>query len=252
MFVNPKKICQRADRIIAVSESTKNDIANLYRINPDKIKMIHSGIADRFKMIDRNDAKLIQTKEKYDLPYKFILYLGTIEPRKNIVGIVRAYNQLQEQAARPGQAEILNYKLVIAGSPGWLSSQIFAEIENSPVEEKIKVVNFVDDEDKKYVFNLAALFVYPSFFEGFGFPPLEAMACGIPVVASNNSSLPEIVASGGILIDPDKPDEMSQAMSEILIKSDLREALIQKGKAQASKFSWKKSAEEFLKMVNRM
>ena len=252
MFINPKRICQQADRIIAVSESTKNDIVKTYGIDETRIRIIYSGISEKFCVLDRNNYGLIRTKEKYGLPYKFILYLGTIEPRKNIVGIVRAYGELQKWAEKNKQEEILKYKLIIAGSRGWLSEKIFREISKSESKENIGVLNFVEEEDKEFVLNLAALFVYPSFFEGFGFPPLESMACGVPVVASNNSSLPEVVGNGGILIDPGKPDEIFQAMREILNNGELKGNLVSKGLAQSKKFSWKKAAEEFLKMINRM
>jgi len=250
MFINPKKICQKADKIIAVSESTRNDISKVYGINEAKIKMIHSGIADKFCVLDRNNEGLIRTKERYGLPYKFILYLGTIEPRKNIVGIVRAYNDLQKWAEKNKKEEILKYKLIIAGSRGWLSEKIFREISKSESKESIGVLNFIEEEDKEFILNLASLFVYPSLFEGFGFPPLEAMACGVPVIASNNSSLPEIVGNGGCLIDPDKPDEIFQAMKEILTDISFRDSLVAKGLSQAKKFNWSSSAENFLKMVS--
>ncbi len=252
MFINTKKICQRADKIIAVSESSARDIASLLQIDKNKIQTSYSGVSEKFQVLDRNNSDLVKIKEKYDLPYKFILYLGTIEPRKNITGIVRAFNLLQAEAEKSGNTEIQKYKLVVAGSKGWLSEKIFAEINASKYRKDIKVINFVEDADKEFVLNLAALFVYPSFFEGFGFPPLEAMACGVPVITSNNSSLPEIVGSGGIMIDSDKPDEIYQAMKEILTKSELRDNLIAKGLAQAQKFTWTKTAEDFLKLINKM
>lgn len=250
LFINPKKMCREADKIIAVSQSSAQDIGSIFGIAKDKIQIIHSGIAEKFRILDRNDSKLIAVKEKYKLPYKFILYLGTIEPRKNIGGIIRAYNQLRQEAINSKNDEILKYKLVIAGSSGWLSQKIFTEIEKSEFKENILTINFVEDADKEYVFNLASLFVYPSFFEGFGFPPLEAMACGVPVIISNNSSLPEVAGAGAIMIDPDKPEEICQAMLEILTNSELRDNLIQKGLAQPKQFNWKKTAEEFLKMIN--
>lgn len=252
MFINPKKICRRADKIIAVSESTKNDIAKIYGIDGAKIKVVYSGIAEKFCVLDRNNEGLIRIKEKYGLPYRFMLYLGTIEPRKNIVGIVRAYGELQKWAEENKQEDLLKYKLIIAGSRGWLSGKIFKEISKSKHKENIGVVNFIEEEDKEFILNLSSLFVYPSLFEGFGFPPLEAMACGVPVVASNNSSLPEVVGNGGVLVDPDKPDEIFHAMKEVLLEAGLRGNLVAKGLVQAGKFSWKKSAEEFLKMINRM
>ena len=251
-FINPRKICQHSNRIIAISQSTKNDIVNLYKINPDKITVSYNGLAEKFHIVDRNDANLIRVKEKYNLPYKFILYLGTIEPRKNISAVVQAYVQLQKKTISSDQNEIAKYKLVIAGADGWLSEKIFAEIAASDCKNDIVVINFVSEEDKEFVLNLASLFVYPSRFEGFGLPPLEAMACGVPVITSNNSSLPEVVGDAAIMIDPDKSSEIAQAMQELLASPELREKLIARGLVQAKKFTWIKPAEDFLKIVNKL
>ncbi|HPN96441.1 MAG TPA: glycosyltransferase family 1 protein [Candidatus Moranbacteria bacterium] len=251
IFINPKKICQKADKIIAVSSSSKNDLVSFYKISPEKVMVIHNGVDDKFKIINRNDEKLIKIKEKYDLPYKFILYLGTIEPRKNIFGIIRAFNRWQKKAEISGDEELTKYKLVIAGEKGWMQEKIFREIETSDYKEKIQVINFVRDEDKEYVYNLASLFVYPSFFEGFGFPPLEAMKCGVPVIASNNSSLPEVVGGGGLLIDPDKPDEIYKAMKEVLTDKKLREDITKKGLEKSLEFGWKKTARATLDLFNK-
>jgi glycosyltransferase involved in cell wall biosynthesis len=249
-LVRPKRICERAERIIAVSQSTKNDLVNLYKIDPKKISVIFSGISDKFKIIDRNDKKLIAIKEKYQLPYRFILYLGTIEPRKNIVSLIRAFNQFKNQAQKENNEELSKYKLVIAGQNGWMMKKILEEIKVSPFKEDILKINFIEEKDKEYFYNLAALFIYPSFFEGFGFPPLEAMRCGVPVIASHSSSLPEVVAGGGILVDPNRPSEIATAMREILTAKYLRENLIQKGLAQAQKFTWQKSAKKFITYFN--
>ncbi len=252
IFINPKKICERADKIITVSESSKNDIMDLYGITAKKIKVIYSGVSDRFKAISRNDGNLIRVKEKYQLPYKFILYLGTIEPRKNIKGIIRAYGQLRKDVAGDEKLkELLDYKLVIAGSVGWLSVKIFSEIEKSEFRDNIKVINFVDDVDKEFVFNLASLFIYPSFFEGFGFPVLEAMSCGVPVVTSNSSSLPEIAGDAAILVDPDKPQEICDAMKDVLINGELRSKLIERGLVRSKEFSWQKTARLTLGVLTR-
>jgi glycosyltransferase involved in cell wall biosynthesis len=252
LFINPQKICKRADKIIAVSDSSARDIEKLFRIKSEKIQTITSGISEKFQVVDRNDANLIRVKEKYNLPYKFILFLGTIEPRKNIRAIIAAYNQLQTDAENNKQVQIEKYKLVIAGSEGWLSEKIFAEIQASKYRDNIIVAKFIAEDDKEFVLNLASLFVYPSLFEGFGFPPLEAMACGVPVITSNNSSMPEIVGSGSIMVDPHKPDEIAHAMQEILTNEKLRGQLITRGFAQSQKFNWTKTAEEFLKMLYKM
>lgn len=250
-LVGPKKICERAEKIIAVSQSTKNDLVSLYKIQPEKISVIHSGISDKFKVIDRNDKQLVVTKEKYQLPYRFILYLGTIEPRKNIISLIQAFNQFKNQAQKENNAELNKYKLVIAGHDGWLMKEILAEINSSPYREDILKIDFVAEEDKEYFYNLASLFVFPSFFEGFGFPPLEAMRCGVPVIASNSSSMPEVVNGGGILIDPNRPSEIATAMREILTNQPLRENLIQKGLQQAQKFDWCKSAKKFITYLTK-
>ncbi|MCX6763485.1 MAG: glycosyltransferase family 1 protein [Candidatus Moranbacteria bacterium] len=249
IFINPKKLCRRADKIIAVSDSTREDVAELYKINFQKLTTIYSGVAEKFQVIDRNSEKLLAVKEKYQLPYKFILYLGTVEPRKNIIGLIRAYDHLQKYAYKNNIEEIKKYKLAIAGQTGWLTGEIFSEIEKSEFKDKILNINFVDEADKEFVYNLASLFVYPSFFEGFGFPVLEAMACGVPVIASNNSSLPEIVGQAGILIDPDRPEEIYEAMKQVLTNKEFHNKLRAEGLKQAKKFSWQKSAKEFLKVI---
>lgn len=245
VFINPGKLCRKADKIITVSQSSKNDITDFYGVENNKINVISSAVSQKFFVMDRNNPKLIEVKKKYGLPYKFVLYLGTIEPRKNIIAIVRAYNQL----CKVKHPELEKYKLVIAGAPGWKKKKIFDEIKNSPYRKDIILAGYICDEDKPALYNLASLFVYPSFFEGFGFPPLEAMNCGVPVIVSNMSSLPEVIGGAGIMVDPDKPDEIFQAMREILLNRELREKLRIKGFEQAKKFTWEKTAWNFLAII---
>lgn len=248
IFVNPRKLCERAEKIITVSSSTKSDIVNFYRINAEKVNVIRSATADSYRIIDRNDPKFLEIRKKYNLPYYFILYLGAMEPRKNIVGIIKAYNQLR----RLKNSELDKYKLVIAGAEGWKSGKIISEIENSPFRKEILNIGFVETDEKPYLYNLASLFAYPSLFEGFGLPPLEAMASGAPVITSNNSSLPEIAGNAGILIDPEKPDEIFRAMREMLLNKNLRDELKKKSLEQVKKFSWKKAAQSFLEVVKSL
>ena len=248
IFVNPRRICQRADKIIAVSHSTANDLKKTYQIEAKKIETIYSACSDKFRVISRNDIQLLKTKEKYKLPYKFILYLGTIEPRKNIISLIKAFNQLQFSAKKKGESTISQFNLVIAGASGWLNKEIYQVIEKSPFKSKIKVINFVEDEDKPYLYNLASLFVYPSFFEGFGFPPLEAMQCGVPVIVSNNSSLPEVVGKSGFLIESNKPDEIREAIKKVLMNKELQQIMIKEGLNRAEKFKWEKTATQTLKI----
>jgi glycosyltransferase involved in cell wall biosynthesis len=247
-LINPQKLCRRADKIISVSESTKNDICTFYKINPKKIEAIHSSISDEFRIIDRNESKMIEVKEKYKLPYNFILYLGTMEPRKNIIGLIKAYNHFRSLKNQ----ELDKYKLVIAGAKGWKENGISKELERSPFREDILNIGFIEPENKPYLYNLASLFVYPSFFEGFGFPPLEAMKCCVPVITSNSSSFPEIVGKAGVLIDPERPDEISKAMQEILLNKDFKNKLKEDGLKKANSFDWKISAEKFLEEIDKI
>ncbi|MFC1645086.1 glycosyltransferase family 4 protein [Patescibacteria group bacterium] len=246
-FVNPRRLAKKADKIISVSNSTKRDLVNYYGIDSEKIDVIHNGIDDSLRVVDRNNFELIESKDKYNLPFNFILYFGTIEPRKNIVGIVKMYNCLRES----GCGKTDKYKLVIAGETGWKSKDIFLEIEKSKFKGDIIIIQSVNDLDKLHLYNLASVFVYPSFFEGFGFPPLEAMSCGVPAVVSNNSSFPETVGSAAIMIDPDRPDEMFTAVKGVIDDIHLRNELKERGLSQVRTFKWQKTAEEFLSILKK-
>ena len=204
--------------------------------NPEKIKVIYSGINDKFKPIKSNN----QIRQKYNLPDEFILYFGTIEPRKNLIGLIKAFELIRHRH---------KIKLVIAGTKGWLYKNIFKSAQNSKYNKDIIFTGFVEEDDKPYLYNLASVFVYPSFFEGFGFPPLEAMACGIPTIVSHNSSLPEVVGAGAVMIDPYNIDELAWAMEIALTDEKVRAYLMQKGIEQAKKFSWQKCAQETLKVI---
>lgn len=247
-LMNTREEAKKADKIIAVSNSTKEDLINLYGINSDKIEVIHSGVAERFKPLSKQSTtasltlqeRLSLIKKKYNLPEKFILYFGTIEPRKNIVGVIKAFELLRKDKS---------LKLVIAGAKGWLERDIFKTAKNSKYSRDIFFTGFVEDEDKPELYNLAELFVYPSFFEGFGFPPLEAMACGLPVIVSCNSSLPEVVGKAALMIDPANIDELACAMEAALNDSKLRKKLTLAGIEQAKKFSWQKCAEKTLAVL---
>jgi len=235
--VRPKKQCGRAELIITPSENTKRDIVNYYKINPGKIKVIYPGIK---QTSDNRDIK-----QKYNLPEKFILFLGTIEPRKNIIGLIEAFEILRNKYPATDH-------LVIAGAPGWKNEEIFARAKNSKYADKIHFINFVAPEDKNALYAAADLFVYPSFYEGFGFPVLEAMAAGTPVITSNRSSLPEIGGSAAYLIDPARPEQLARAMNELLTKQNLRDWHIQKGREQVNKFSWETAAEEWLNTLKNI
>ncbi|MEI7749611.1 MAG: glycosyltransferase family 1 protein [Candidatus Moraniibacteriota bacterium] len=233
-FVDPKGLFQRAHRIFAVSNSTRDDLMHRYGIVEHRIEVVRSGVDPRFREYDRNDPNMLAVKEKYGLPYSFILYLGAFEPRKNIVAIVRAYNALRK-ARHP---ELSKTALVLAGVSGWKERELLRAVDHSPFRGNIILPGFVEDDDKPAFYNLASAFVYPSVYEGFGFPALEALSCGTPVIASNSSSLPEVVGDAGILIDPHRPDELFRALESVLLDRKLRQTLRARGIARAKTFTW--------------
>ncbi len=237
LFVNPRRIAERADRIIAVSESTKRDLREIYGAGLEKIRVIYHGISDEFKIMDRNDPKLLEIQKKYNLPYKFILYLGNIEPRKNISAVIGAYKIFLSKNPR-----LAKYKLVFAGN---VSPPCRGIIE----KENAAVCGYVKREERPHIYNLASLFVYPSFFEGFGLPVLEAMACGTPVVTSDNSSLPEVAGDAAVLVDPNRPAEIADAMEALLSDEKLYDKMKKRGLERSQKFGWKKCARETLNVI---
>lgn len=267
-MINVSKLLKKFKQIIAISENTKRDIIELCGISPDKIKVIYSGVGEEYKqitnlnLIELKDTecsighsvskaieakRLNEVKQKYNLPDNFILYLGTIEPRKNIEGIIKAYNQL-----RIDNSELEDVKLIIVGGKGWKSKNIYKEWDLSEYKDDIKFLDYISSENKVYLYNLASVFLYPSFYEGFGFPPLEAMACGTPVIASYSSSLPEVIGDAGLLVDPYNITEIANALKQILLNKDLSDKLIKKGLEQAKQFSWIKTAREYLEVFSRL
>ena len=261
-IINPKKLAEDFDKIIAVSQSTKNDLVEFYKVNENKISIIHSGINEKFFTNniegdncncrlpsgdgvlptegDNHDCRLQErerVKAKYNLPDRFILSLGTLEPRKNIVGLVDAFNQIKSQT-----------KLIIAGGRGWLYGDIYEAAGSSPKKGSIKFLGYVDEADKPALYSLAELFIFPTFYEGFGFPVLEAMACGCPVITSANSSLPEITGGAAILINSYNVGELAQAIDQVLLSNELKNKLRKKGREQAKKFKWEETARETLEV----
>lgn len=243
--MNPSWQAKFSDRIIAVSESTKNDLVKRYSIDPAKIEVVYSGVSSLFKRPQEKELEDFRRRE--NLPEKFILFLGKLEPRKNVAGLIMAFNILKSSGGPPTGGDDMH--LVITGSRGWLCKDIFKEAEKSPYRRQIIFKDYVSDNGRSFYYSLASVFVYPSFFEGFGFPPLEAMACGTPVVASNNSSLPEVVGEAGLLIDPYNVSDIAEAIRNLLEDQRLRDNLIQKGLARSQQFSWQKCAEKTLKIL---
>ncbi len=244
-LVNFPGLTRRAARVIAVSRSTAGDLRHFYGLAEERIAVVPSGLDKRFRPIDRNRPELLAVKEKYGLPYRFILHLGTLEPRKNLAALIRAFEKLHAE----GTDETRKYALVIAGSDGWRAEETMAAVLASPVRDKILHIGFVEEDDKAALYNLATLFVYPSFYEGFGFPPLEAAAAGTPVIASETSAFPETLGEGALLVDPWQPEELYQAMRAVLTDQSLRERLKRTGSERARGFDWETAARETLTVL---
>lgn len=226
-------IAKKVDKIMTISKASKKDIVKLLKVNPIKVKVSYLGVEKRFKLMN-NPVELNRVKKKYQLPDKYILFVGTIEPRKNITSLIN-------------NVTLKSCHLVIVGKKGWLSDNIFKLPEKLGIKNKVKFIGQTNDIDLPAIYNLAQVLVYPSLYEGFGLPVLEAMACGCPVITSNTSSLPEVVGKAGVLINPNDGKEISKAITDILTKPILRQSLIKKGLIQANKFSFEKCAKETLK-----
>ncbi len=233
-----KQSALKADHIIAVSESTKRDIIRLFNIPDAKITVTHEACNDSFKRIE-DECELKRISTKYDFPDRFILYVGTIEPRKNLNVLLEALHILKKKHS-------IEHKLVIAGKKGWLYADFSKTIKRLGLEQDIVFTGYVSDEDLPGIYKLAELFVYPSKYEGFGLPLLEAMACGVPVIASNVSSIPEVVGDAGLLFDPYAPDQLADCIFQVLEDPLLRKKLISNGLKRKEAFSWQKTAEETL------
>ncbi|NJE77285.1 glycosyltransferase family 1 protein [Thermococcus sp. ES12] len=231
-----------ADKIISISYSTKKDAVKYFKISEEKIRVIHLGVDEDYKLLPENEIKKI--KQKYNLNYPFILYVGTLEPRKNIPTLLKALYKLKKQG--------LPHKLVITGKKGWKYKNIFELISKLNLQRDVIFTGYVPREDLPALYNAADLFVYPSLYEGFGLPPLEAMACGTPVITSNTSSLPEVVGNAGIMVDPYDVNGLAKAIYEVLTNDRLREELRKRGLERAKMFSWKKTAEETLKVYEEV
>ena len=235
---------EKADLIIAVSENTKKDILKFLDVSDKKIKVVYNGVDRIFRPI-KNKGLLDVAKKKYNLHEKFILYLGAIQPRKNITGLIRAYGMLCKESN-------FKHKLVIGGGVGWKNKDTYTLIEEIGLKDKIVFTGYIPEYDLPLVYNLADIFVFPSFYEGFGLPVLEAMACGIPVVTSNSSSLPEIAGDAAVLIDPGSVNELAGGIRRILSDEDLRERNITKGLERANLFTWEKCARETLEAFSQV
>ncbi len=229
---------RNAAHVITCSESTKKDLMNLYSVAEEKITVTYYGKNDAFKKID-NPVLLENVKAKYGIRGKYILVVGNIQPRKNIGRLVEAFTRLKKNGKIP-------HKLVVVGKKAWLYADIFECVRAAGAGSEILFTDYVPDEELPLLYNGADLFIYPSIFEGFGFPVLEAMACGTPVITSNTSSMPEVAGDAAVLINPLSVPEIEKAIFETLSGEILRRRLVEAGLKRAELFTWEKTCRQTL------
>ncbi len=230
-----------ADKLIFISQSTLNDFRKLFHLEETKASVIYHGVSQLFNPnIDRIRINFILNK--YNIDKEYLLFIGTIEPRKNIKNIILSYYKLLNENS--------GYKLVIAGKKGWHFNEIFELIDELKLNEKIIFTGFINEDDKPFLIAGAKIFIYPSMYEGFGIPVLESISCGIPTITSNVSSLPEVVEDAAILINPLDVDELFLSMQKVLNDKNLYDLLKRKSILQANKFSWNKTAQKTIQIYN--
>ena len=227
------RFLQQADAIIAVSRNTKRDALRVLDLPPEKIHVISEGIEAQFSPVT-DPQQLAAVRQRYNLPQRFVLTVGTLEPRKNHTMLLHAFGALL--AADP------DVVLAIAGKRGWLYKDFLAALDNSGLEPHVRLLNRVPDADLPALMSAASVFAFPSLYEGFGLPPLEAMACGTPVLCSTAASLPEVVGDGGWLLNPLTPAEWTRALQRLLSEPEARSTLIERARKQAANFTWRQTA----------
>ncbi|GAC1412453.1 MAG: glycosyltransferase family 1 protein [Candidatus Doudnabacteria bacterium] len=232
--IQHRKSFERANIIFAVSEYTKFDLIKTFDVNKNKIKVIYSGVdGERFNQnIPRSNKDKVRLR--YDLPDRFILSISTVEPRKNISALISAFEKINDDEVY----------LVISGKLGWLYKNLLKQITNSPKKAKIILTGYVSEADKPALISLSEIVCYPSYYEGFGLVPLEAMACGIPVITSARTSMPEISQDAALLVEPQSITELVSALDALLTDQSLRKSFIAKGIIQSKKFSWDQTSTE--------
>ncbi len=236
-----KSHASRADLILCISENTRKDVINILGVPEEKVWVTYMGVSRVF-CSNRDENLLSDLRKRYGLPERFILFVGTIEPRKNLVKLVEAFHMLYSR-------DRIKEPLVIVGGKGWKNEPLYELIRKLKIEDRIIFTGHVSDTDLPLFYNSATVFAYPSLYEGFGMPVIEAMACGVPVVTSNVSSLPEVAGDAAILVNPEDPEEIASGINRILTDEDLYKNLQDRGFKQASKFTWESCAKKTLEAI---
>ncbi|MFN8634446.1 MAG: glycosyltransferase family 1 protein [Chloroflexota bacterium] len=234
---------RRADRVITISEDARRDVVELCGVAPERVTAILLAADESLQPASPEAVRAFRTR--HNLPERFVLYQGTLQPRKNLETLVRAYGMLRAQGSD-------DHILVLAGPRGWQYDSIFELTRQLGLEDAVRFPGFVPDDDQPLWYSSATVFAFPSRYEGFGLPLLEAMACGAPVVSSSSSSLPEVVGDAGLLVDPSDVEGLCSALRELLEDEPRRLALAAAGRARAATFSWRKMAEETVQVYREV
>lgn len=226
---------RRATHILADSAATRQDLLDIWQTPPEKISVLYSGVNERFQPVT-DEARLTAVRQRYSLGAQpYLLSVGTVQPRKNYQMLIRAFAPV---AAR------WPHNLIIAGGRGWLYEEMMAEIDRQQLQGRVRFIGFVADDDLPALYSAASLFLFPSLYEGFGLPLLEAMGCGLPVVTSNASSLPEVAGETAVQLSPHNPTAWTEAILNLLADAARRTELVQSGYRQAQKFTWRQAAQQ--------
>lgn len=226
---------RRADRIIAISKTTAQDVVRFFHVPADRVSVVFPGVESHYRPIE-DRQQLDRFRHRRGLADRFVLFVGTLEPRKNLLTLLQAYAAFRRSGG--------GYKLALVGGKGWLYEPILAAIDELNLQSDVLLPGFVAEDELPLWYNAAEALVYPSLYEGFGLPPLEAMACGTPVIVSNASSLPEVVGNAGLLVDPREPAAWTEALDRLWRHPAYRADLSMRGLARARQFSWRRTARE--------
>lgn len=226
---------ERSDRIIVISRFTRDELISLYPVSPGKVVVIEGGIDDSFRQSLTAD-ELLRTRYRFYLPEKYLLTVGTWEPRKNLVRLLEAWDSLRSEG------KLGEYKLVLVGLKGWLCGEIEQKFRDQAGQRGVMALGYVPRSALPAVYRCASGFIFPSLYEGQGLPPLEAMASGVPVAAARAGSLPEMLGEAALYFDPTEPVEIARAIEAILTRPELGAELVEKGKRQSTRFTWERAA----------
>ena len=250
---------RRANVILADSQATRHDLVRLLAVDPARVELVYPGVGPRFCPMVAEATEPV--RRRLGLPDRFVLFVSTLEPRKNLVRLLEAFALLEARGwgleasagypALSPQPLASSMHLVIAGRRGWLYEDIFAAIDRFHLHERVRLLDYVHDKDLPALYNLAAAFAYPSIYEGFGIPPLEALACGTPTVTADNSSLPEVVADAAVLVSAEDVGSIASGIARVVSDEGLRARLRAAGPEQARKFTWEQAANRVLACYER-